>query len=81
MEGRLTDIQKRKTRLVILTPYRERGREIIAEVKPWGLEMREKGRRLRYPIPWGSIYHRAAELFAEEAQRERKRRREERKKK
>lgn len=77
----MTDLTKRKTRLVILTPYTERGREIIAEVKPWGIELREKGRRLRYPIPWGSIYHRAAEIYVEEQRREKARRREERKRK
>lgn len=76
----MTDITKRRTRLVILTPYTERGREIIAEVHPWGLELREKGRRHRMSIPWGSIYHRAAEIAADKLRADRKKAREERKK-
>jgi hypothetical protein len=72
----MTDPLARKTRLVILTPYTERGRNIIAEVKPWGLELREKGRRFRMEITWGSIYHRAAEIAADKARAERKAKRE-----
>ena len=67
----MTDLLTRKTRLSIKTPYTERGREIIAEVQTWGLELREKGRRFRMPISWGAIYHRAAEIAADKARAER----------
>lgn len=68
----MTDLLTRKTRLSLKTAYTEKGREIIAEVHPWGLEMREKGRRYRMPITWGSIYHRAAEIAADKVRAERK---------
>lgn len=72
----MTNPLTRKTRLVILTPFIERGRPVIAEVKPWGLEMREKGRQFRMPISWGSIYNRAAEIAADKTRAERKAKRE-----
>lgn len=71
----MQNILDRKTRLVMLTPTRIQGREIVAEVKPWGLELRQKGRRLRYGITWDSIYTRAAQIFADKQRAERKARR------
>jgi len=76
----MTDPLKRKTRLVILTPIEVHNRPIIAEVKPWGLELREKGRRFRLGIAWGSIYHRAAEIAADKAKAERRAKQEARRK-
>lgn len=68
----MTDLLKRKSKLQFKTPYTERGRNIIVEVKPWGLELREAGRRRRVEITWGSIWNRANILSAEKIRAERK---------
>jgi len=66
----LTELIKRKTRLVLQTPYLVRGRPMIAHVEAAGLRLREKGRRFRLEISWAQVYNRAAEIAAERSRRE-----------
>jgi hypothetical protein len=66
----LTELLKRKTRLILQTPYLVRGRPVIAKVEASGLRLREKGRRFEFQISWAQIYNRAAEIAAERSRRE-----------
>ncbi len=66
----MTELIKRKTRLVLQTPYLVRGRPVIAQVEAAGLRLREKGRRFTLEISWAQIYNRAAEIAAERSRRE-----------
>jgi hypothetical protein len=61
----LTNILKRKTRLIIETPCIIQRRPLVAHVEPYGLELRLKGTRTRFVISWAQIYNRAAMLAAD----------------
>ncbi len=66
----MTELIKRKTRLVLQTPYLIRNRPMIAHVEAAGLRLRERGRRYTLEISWAQIYNRAAEIAAERSRRE-----------
>jgi hypothetical protein len=66
----LTELIKRKTQLILETPYLVRSRPMIAQVEASGLRLREKGRRFTLEISWAQIYNRAAEIAAERSRRE-----------
>lgn len=66
----MTELIKRKTRLILETPCLIRGRPVIAQVEASGLRLREKGRRFTLEISWAQIYNRAAEIAAERSRRE-----------
>ena len=65
----MTSLSERKTRLVIETSetvrYRGKLRPIIIELKPYFCSARLKGTRVRYDMPWMSIFTRAAQISAE----------------
>ncbi len=67
----MTELVRRKRRLVLETPYLIRGRAVIVHVWPSGLTLREKGCRAGLEISWAQVYNRAAEIAAESARRER----------
>jgi len=67
----VTQLMRRKRRLVLETPYVIRGRAVILHVGVSGLTLREKGCRAGLDISWAQIYNRAAEIAAEYARRER----------
>ncbi len=71
----MTELIKRKTRLVLQTPYLVRNRPMIAHVEAAGLRLRERGRRYTLEIGWAQIYNRAAEIAAEHFRREARRER------
>jgi hypothetical protein len=66
----LNELIKRKTQLILQTPYMVRGRPMIAHVEAAGLRLREKGRRFTLEISWAQIYNRAAEIAAAWSRRE-----------
>ena len=66
----MTELIKRKTRLILQTPYLVRARPMIAHVEAAGLRLREKGRRFTLEISWAQIYNRAAEIAAKRSRRE-----------
>jgi hypothetical protein len=61
---------KHKTSLILEMPYLVRGRLMIAQVEPYGLRLREKGRRFTLDISWAQIYNRAAEIAGERFRRQ-----------
>ncbi len=64
----MTELVRRKRRLVFETPYRIRGRAVIVHVEAAGLRLREKGCRAgTLEITWAQIYNRAAQIAAERA--------------
>lgn len=65
----MTELNKRKTRLILQTPYFIRRGAMIAHVEAAGLRLREKGRRFTLEISWAQIYNRAAEIAAERTRR------------
>lgn len=65
----MTELMKRKTQLVLQTPYFVRRRAMIAHVEAAGLRLREKGRRFTLEISWAQIDNRAAEIAAERTRR------------
>ena len=67
----MTQLMRRKRRLVLETPYVIRGRAVIVHVGVSGLTLREKGCRAGLEISWAQVYNRAAEIAAESARRER----------
>jgi hypothetical protein len=69
----LVNLNRRKRRLVLETPFVIRGRPAIAHVEAYGLRLREKGRRFFLEISWAQMFNRAAEIAAE---RNRKQKRE-----
>lgn len=65
----MTELVRRKRRLVLETPFVIRGRAVIAHVEAGGLVLSEKGSRSGFEISWAQIYNRAAEIAAEGARR------------
>jgi hypothetical protein len=45
--------------------------ELIVSLTPEGIELRQKGRRKRYVVPYGVVYQRGAEIEAVAMKRER----------
>ena len=67
----MTELVRRKRRLVLETPYRIRGRAVIVHVEASGLKLREKGCRAGLlEITGAQIYNRAAEIAAERARQQ-----------
>ncbi len=71
----MTELVRRKRRLVLETPYRIRGRPLIVHVEPAGLKLREKGCQSGLQISWAQVYNRAAEIAADRARQESRNRR------
>ena len=72
----MTELVRRKRRLVLETPYRIRGRAVVVHVEAAGLRIREKGCRAgALEITWAQIYNRAAEIAAELGRQEKRERR------
>lgn len=70
----MTRLIDRCTRLVFETPLLIGKRALVVAVEPWGLCLREKGRRSdSLSITWAQIWNRAAIIAAEEARAERER--------
>ena len=67
----MTELVRRKRRLVLETPYWIRGRAVIVHVEAAGLRIREKGCRAgTLEITWAQIYNRAAEIAAEQTRQQ-----------
>ncbi len=66
----MTQLLRRKRRLVLETPYRVRGRALMVHIEAAGLTLSEKGCRSGLQISWAQIYNRAAEIAAERARQE-----------
>jgi hypothetical protein len=47
-----------------------RGRPLIVEVRPWGVILREKGRRLGVPVDYRAIYEFGFKIMARAAEKE-----------
>ena len=68
----MTRLIARRTRLVLETPLLIGKRPLIVAVEPWGLSLREKGRRRQsLPITWAQVWNRAAVIAAERKRAER----------
>jgi hypothetical protein len=61
----MTELIRRKRRLVVETPFRVRGRPVIVNVQASGLRFREKGRRGFVEITSAQVYNRSAGIAAE----------------
>lgn len=62
----MTRLIDRRRRLVFETPFLIGKRPLIAAIEPWGLRLREKGRRgSALPITWAQVWNRAAMIAAE----------------
>ncbi len=68
----MTRLIVRRTRLVLETPLLIGKRPLIVTVEPWGLRLREKGRRRQsLSITWAQVWNRAAVIAAERKRAER----------
>ena len=62
----MTRLIDRRTRLVFETPFLIGKRPLIAAIEPWGLRLREKGRRgSDLPITWAQVWNRVAMMAAQ----------------
>ena len=62
----MTRLIHRQRRLVFETPFLIGKRPLIVRVEPWGLKLREKGRRAdSLSISWAQISNRASIIAAE----------------
>jgi len=62
----MTRLIARRTRLVLETPLLIGKRPLIVAVEPWGLRLREKGRRRHgLYITWAQVWNRSAVIAAE----------------
>ncbi len=62
----MTRLIDRRTRLVFETPLLIGKRPLIVVVEPWGLRIRQKGRRHQgLSITWAQVWNRAAIIAAE----------------
>lgn len=52
----MSKLTQRKTRLLVETSASYRARPLVAEIKAWGVVIREKGRRTGYPVDWEAIF-------------------------
>jgi hypothetical protein len=65
----MTQVTKPVTRE---TAVMYRGRPLIATLRPWGIELREKGRRLAVPVDYRAVYEFGFKIMARAAQQEKK---------
>lgn len=63
----MTNILKRKKRLIFETPFLIGHRPMIVRVEPFGLRLRPKRSRYALEISWAQIFNRAAAIAAEAA--------------
>ena len=49
-----------------------RGRPLIVELRPWGVVLREKGRRLAVPVDYRAVYDLGFKIMARAAAAEKK---------
>jgi hypothetical protein len=70
----LMNLNRRKRCLALETPFLVRGRPIIAHVEAYGLRLREKGRCFFLEMSWAQIFNRAAEIAAEQSQKQKRER-------
>lgn len=68
----MTAIAKRKTIIRAETSAIDRKRPLIVELTPYTCIIREKGKRVRYEVSWVSVYHLAAQVYADRVRAERK---------
>lgn len=54
-----------------------RGRPLIVELHPWGISLREKGRRLSVPVDYRSVYDLGFKILARSARAEKEKARKE----
>jgi len=57
-------IALRKWRLEVETDMQSRGRPLMLSLAPRSLSLREKGRRVRYEVPYDAIYSVGAKMEA-----------------
>lgn len=62
-------LSARKTQLQFVTDCIVQGRPLVVIAHPRFLEIRQKGRRDHYNVPWDAVYEAGAKMFAR-AQRE-----------
>jgi hypothetical protein len=68
----MTRLIDRRTRLIFETQFLIGKRPLIVTVEPWGLRLREKGRRSQsLSITWAQVWNRAAIIAAEQQRAER----------
>lgn len=68
----MTRLIDRQRRLVLETPLLIGKRPLVVLVEPWGLRLREKGRRRHsLSITWAQVWNRAAIIAAEQKRAER----------
>ena len=70
---RMTNILRRKRKLILETPLLVGRCPIIVYVEPFGLRLRAKRSRHSLEITWAQIYNRAAAIAAERTDRSPKR--------
>jgi hypothetical protein len=63
----MTSILKRKSKLILETPFLIGRRPMIVQVEPYGLRLRPKRSRYVLEITWAQIFNRAAAIAAEAA--------------
>jgi hypothetical protein len=72
----MTTLEKRKSRLQIITSdvVRERGklREVVLEAHPYFATVRLKGMRSSFEVSWAGIYNMAVRLEVEKKRAEKK---------
>lgn len=73
----MTRIADRKTSLKAETNARYRGKPLVIECTPWGLRLRQKGRRSAsaYEVPYETIFELGAKLLSIERRKEKAARR------
>lgn len=54
-----------------------RGRPLVVELRPWGVILREKGRRLSVPVDYRAVYDLGFKIMARAARAEKEKRRKE----
>ena len=61
----MTNILRRKRKLILETPFLVGRRPMIVHVEPFGLRLRAKRSRHTLEITWAQIFNRAAAIAAE----------------
>ena len=62
---RMTNILRRKRKLILETPFLAGRRPMIVHVEPFGLRLRAKRSRHALEITWAQIFNRAAVIASE----------------
>jgi hypothetical protein len=71
----MTRLIDRHRRLVLETPLLIGKRPMVVRVEPWGLGLRQKGRRQYLTITWAQVWNRAGIIAADQKHAERRNRR------